>query len=1353
MKILFKYYLLLLTILFLSCEQNNTVASIDCAGVVGGLFEIDECGDCNDPYTSDWNGGCTDCSGILNGKAQYDPCGQCICSPDDYPQGPPSDSLCKYPLECSGMFENCFLMSSESDCNSTMSCKWFDENDSSWLEGNGIEACIEENCSYGNRSSCISTIFCSWDYDSSSCIENPACSDGIASYNDGEKFYIGADVYGEPIYGSFDNITFYTIPCTRDCNEQFGGNAYEDECNICVLDGQSPSVDTDNDGECDGIDYDGDGFCDKINGDDCDCAFGNCDSCIDHNIDHCGECNGDGVDVDFSFNTLNGGIEESECNDLNGIWHSSDSWYDTSTGKTYAPCGDGECDGSDADDDGQCDRDINSSCDGEDTCLWDDFVPYDNNCGDCDGIVDECQICNGIGVDADNDGLCDNLDLDNNGGLDDSCLAGQGTNGTGIIDECGVCGGEGIPEDECDCNSINGNPPTPHYEDCIGICGGNALIDDCGLCYNYNIMIDGNPTFISPQVDYDNDGICDGTDADGDGQCDEENGSCDGADDCIDLDNDGICGSLDNCQNDPYNDADSDGICGDVDLCNGDNSSEDTDSDGICGNLDQCEGFDDNIDTDSDGIADGCDACPNDADNDADSDGVCGDVDDCPYDADNDEDLDGICGDVDLCSGDNSSEDTDSDGICNDLDDDDDDDGVTDENDCSPEDSTLSISDCLGQCGGNAILDCSNTCNGPATIDQCGICSGYSTTIDNIPTTIHPSVDVDFSFDATNNGIEETECNDLNGIWYSNDSFTEEETGITYAPCGDGVCDGTDADGDYNCDQDQNGDCDGEDTCIGNNFDECGICNGSGVDLDTDGICDTIDGCVGSLDFSDHIYDINGNNVGDPLLGGYDICGICHGIGVDIDNDGLCDNDDVNGDGFIDDSCIDTDDDAICDHNDDCLDIDNDDVCDDADDCVGSFDQCGDCNGDGTSCLVNNGCDLDPDTIYIHDNSEIWYNLSFDINDFSLSLTNNSIVQVSGGSFESNGLQDNITSGVLFIYSGTIPAGCGTLFNLTVSDDSEDITIDEFLFNGGGNTATYCDTCIYEFQDPCDAYTTLSTNSISLLYDGTVIYNIDFDLNQFEWTVDNATSINSVSGGSSEDAGFDFQTVGNILYAFANGTAISAGCGELTQMTLDEYNNISLSNIIFKDVSDNIINITYIEANDCQDTVDECGVCGGNGIPDGDCDCYGNVLDECGVCDGPGIAEGTCDCDGNIDADGDGVCDTTDFDASTMPINSIAIDDIGNVYYNVNFDIGGFEWDVEGATIVSASGGDAAANGFTVSNSETKILGFSFTGSSVPAGNGILTQMVLDGNLTAFTGIIFSSSAGESEVVTYYTIP
>ena len=54
------------------------------------------------------------------------------------------------------------------------------------------------------------------------------------------------------------------------------------------------------------------------------------------------------------------------------------------------------------------------------------------------------------------------------------------------------------------------------------------------------------------------------------------------------------------------------------------------------------------------------------------------------------------------------------------------------------------------------------------------------------------------------------------------------------------------------------------------------------------------------------------------------------------------------------------------------------------------------------------------------------------------------------------------------------------------------------------------------------------------------------------------------------------------------------------------------------------------DVDDCVGQFDECGVCNGDGavyecgcndIPEGDCDCDGNVLDECGVCNGPGPTE------------------------------------------------------------------------------------------------------------------------------------
>jgi len=61
--------------------------------------------------------------------------------------------------------------------------------------------------------------------------------------------------------------------------------------------------------------------------------------------------------------------------------------------------------------------------------------------------------------------------------------------------------------------------------------------------------------------------------------------------------------------------------------------------------------------------------------------------------------------------------------------------------------------------------------------------------------------------------------------------------------------------------------------------------------------------------------------------------------------------------------------------------------------------------------------------------------------------------------------------------------------------------------------------------------------------------------------------------------------------------------------------------------------------------MDECGVCGGSGITDGACDCFGNVLDECGVCGGTGIPDEECDCN-SICLDGSECTDNQCVDGS-----------------------------------------------------------------------------------------------------------
>ena len=74
--------------------------------------------------------------------------------------------------------------------------------------------------------------------------------------------------------------------------------------------------------------------------------------------------------------------------------------------------------------------------------------------------------------------------------------------------------------------------------------------------------------------------------------------------------------------------------------------------------------------------------------------------------------------------------------------------------------------------------------------------------------------------------------------------------------------------------------------------------------------------------------------------------------------------------------------------------------------------------------------------------------------------------------------------------------------------------------------------------------------------------------------------------------------------------------------------------------------------------LDECGVCGGEGIAEGECDCDGNVLDECGMCGGEGIAEGACDCDGNV-LDECGVCGGDGIAEGACDCDGTLIDECG----------------------------------------------------------------------------------------------
>jgi len=192
----------------------------------------------------------------------------------------------------------------------------------------------------------------------------------------------------------------------------------------------------------------------------------------------------------------------------------------------------------------------------------------------------------------------------------------------------------------------------------------------------------------------------------------------------------------------------------------------------------------------------------------------------------------------------------------------------------------------------------SSNCINMAERDECGVCEGGNISCLDCNDEINGTAILDECGECNGTGINEEECDcDGNII----DECGEcNGTGINEGECdcsGNildclGTCGGSaiiDCDG--NCNETNNfpdNSCD----CNGNVIDECGECNGNGIN---EGECD----CDGN------ILDCLGICAGD---GSIDCEGVCNGVGVDIDLDAICDN---------------------------------------IDDCIGTYDDCGICNGPG----------------------------------------------------------------------------------------------------------------------------------------------------------------------------------------------------------------------------------------------------------------------------------------------------------------------------------------------------------------------------------------------------------------------
>ena len=152
------------------------------------------------------------------------------------------------------------------------------------------------------------------------------------------------------------------------------------------------------------------------------------------------------------------------------------------------------------------------------------------------------------------------------------------------------------------------------------------------------------------------------------------------------------------------------------------------------------------------------------------------------------------------------------------------------------------------------------------------------------------------------------------------------------------------------------------------------------------------------------------------------------------------------------------------------------------------------------------------------------------------------------------------------------------------------------------------------------------------------------------------------------------------------------------------------------------------------------------------CESGNNIIDS-----PPAISS---ECNDGLSLGCDGICSSSPSENDVCGVcggDGSSCEDLWNVFYDVDVPISGFQFNVDGATVTSASGGAAADVGFTISTGNNTILSFSFTGASIPAGSGILVQVEIDGdtNSACLTAPVISDANGESldvEIINCNTI-
>ena len=232
-------------------------------------------------------------------------------------------------------------------------------------------------------------------------------------------------------------------------------------------------------------------------------------------------------------------------------------------------------------------------------------------------------------------------------------------------------------------------------------------------------------------------------------------------------------------------------------------------------------------------------------------------------------------------------------------------------------------------------------------------------------------------------------------------------------------------------------------------------------------------------------------------------------------------------------------------------------------------------------------------------------------------------------------------------------------------------------------------------------------------------------------------------GGSAEQAGFSVSTseIGVVLGFSFSGAIIPEGNSILTNLIFESINNqfTEITNITISSPSGVTVNSNssgiidhgppFCDGNwDSYAQLDECNICNGpgliyecgcNDLINNECDCDGNILDDCGICGGDNSS-----CYYSLSLE-------------NFNINNQTVD----IIISNPEPILGFQFNITGINMISASGGLAEDNAFSTSVGGGVVLGFSFLGEIIPISqNEILTTI-------NFSEIIDSSTMIENIIL------